>query len=204
MDAWLYRPMQNRAGTASIASNCAHKCLAIDPTDAVGHFALATAVVMLGGHAEATAEAELCVAHNPNHAWGFGVLGGIRAFGGRPEEAFEPLETALRLSPFDPLELFWRHWISRAHYWSRDYEPAAGVARRVWRSHPQVHVAARTLIAALGQLGRCDEAHKVMDELIEQFGETHFRENLVLRTGETQDEDYRHLLDGYRKAGVLY
>ena len=203
MDGWLYRATENRASTVSTASDCAHKCLALDPSDAVGHFVLATALLMLGRHAEGTAEAELCVTHNPNHAWGYAVLGGIRAFGGRPAEAFEPLENALRLSPFDPLEYFWRHWISRAHYWSGDYEAAAVVARRVWRSHLQVHAAARTLIAALGQLGRRDEAHKVVAELIKQFGETHFREILVLHPAETRDEDHRHLLDGYRKAGAL-
>jgi len=55
----------------------------------------------------------------------------------------------------------------------------------------------------LGQLGRRDEAHKVVAELIKQFGETHFREILVLHPAETRDEDHRHLLDGYRKAGAL-
>lgn len=202
-DAWMFKPTEDRAGTATNAVDHAQTCLAIDPTDAIGHFVLATALAMLGRHAEGIAQAELCVTHHPNHAWGFGVLGGNLAFGGRPAEAIEPLINALRLSPLDPLEYIWHHWMSRAHYWSGDYEAAVAMAQRAWRLRPNFHSGARTLIAALGQLGRCDDAQRVRAEWVERFGEQHFRQNLHLHQGELRDVDYQHLLAGCRKAGVI-
>src|SRR5207249_2374803 len=104
---WLFRPTENRLKTVSAAADRARKCLAIDPVDATGHFALSVSLLMLGFHQDAMKEADLAVACNPNHAWGFGAIGGACAFGGRPLEAIEPLTAALRLSPFDPLDYLW-------------------------------------------------------------------------------------------------
>jgi hypothetical protein len=61
------------------------------------------------------------------------------------------------------------------------------------------------LIAALGQTGNIDEAHLVMAEALERFGEGFRRymslplnELLELRSG-----DRAHLIDGFRKAGLV-
>jgi TolB-like protein len=45
-----------------------------------------------------------------------GYQGATRAFGGRPRDAIEPLDTAMRLSPFDPFRPDWLHYIGRACY----------------------------------------------------------------------------------------
>ena len=156
--------------------------------------------MMLGLHKEAMVEADLAVSYNPNHAWGSGAVGGTRTFGGRPSEAIEPLEMALRLSPFDPLDFLWLHWMSRAHYLAGDYEAAISVARRLWRSHPEVTGNIRTLIAALGQSGEVEEARRVMSEGLERLGEDfrHWGTSAELRA-----DDRECLIDGWRKAGVL-
>jgi adenylate cyclase len=192
--------MDNRSATVSIAGDYARKCLAIDPTDAMGHFALATSLLMLGLHQQSIAEAELAIFFNPNHAWSHGAVGGARAFGGRPSEAVEPLLTVLRLSPLDPLDYLWMHWIGRAHYWSGDYEAAVLAAQRVWRSHPRVSFAGSTLIAALGQMGRVEEAKQVMAEAILRYGTFAMP---PIKPPEQRVEDYEHLIEGCRKAGVL-
>jgi adenylate cyclase len=81
---------------------------------------VATALLMSSRHQEALSEADVTVAINPNYAWGYGCQGGTRVFGGQPSEAFAPLKTAMRLSPFDPLMHLWLHWLSRAHYLTKD------------------------------------------------------------------------------------
>jgi adenylate cyclase len=199
-DAWLFQPIEKRSEAVSVAADCARECLAVDPTDATGHFTLSVSLMMLGLHQEAMAEADLAVAGNPNYAWGCGAVGGTRAFGGRPSEAIEPLTTALRLSPFDPLDYLWLHWTSRAHYWAGDYEAAIATAQRVWRSHPKIHAPARTLIAALGQTGQPSEAKRVMAEGLQRFGDD-FQQ--WPRPAENRPEDHEHLIEGWRKAGVL-
>jgi adenylate cyclase len=199
-EAWLFRPMDNRSATVSIAANYARKCLAIDPTDAMGHLALASSLLMLGLHRQSIAEAELAISCDANHAWSHGAVGATRAFGGRPSEAVEPLLTALRLSPFDPLDYAWHHWMSRAYYWSGDYESAILAAQRVWRSHPQVGMAGSTLIAALGQMGRVEEAKQVMAEAMLRYDTFAMP---PIQQPEQRVEDYEHLVEGCRKAGVL-
>jgi adenylate cyclase len=199
--AWLFRPRENRSETVSFAVDHARKCLAIDPIDATGHFALAIALMMLGFHGEAMTEADLATSCNPNHAWGFGAVGGTRAFGGHPEEAIEPLSTALRLSPFDPIGHVWLHWLSRAHYWSGNYEGCLNIARRLWRSHPELSAVARTLIAALGQIGQVAEAQRLSAEAGQRFGDDFLTR--WSRPPEHRAEDHDKLLEGCRKAGVI-
>jgi len=201
-DAWLFQLTEKRSETVSVAADCARKCLAIDPTDATGHFTLSVSRLMLGLHEEAMAEADLAISCNPNYAWGYGAVGGARAFGGRPSAAIEPLAAALRLSPFDPLDYVWLHWESRAHYWTGDYEAAIATAQRVWRSRPEIHGAGRALIAALGQAGRPGEAKRVMAEGLQRFGDD-FRIRFFIRHPEIRPEDQEHLTEGYCKAGVL-
>jgi adenylate cyclase len=202
-DAWQFRPLEKRSETVSRAADDARKCLAIDPLDSTGHYALSISLVMLGLHQEAMIEADLAVSCNPNHAWGYGAIGATRAFGGRPSEAIEPLSVASRLSPFDPLRFLWLHWTSRALYWAGNYEAAISVGQGLLRSHPELHTASRTLIAALGQVGRLAEAKQVMTEALQRFGDEFFRAQLVLQTGEMRIEDHEHMIAGYRKAGVL-
>jgi adenylate cyclase len=202
-EAWLYGSNENRAAIVALANDCARRCLALDPTDPLGNVTSAVSLQMLGRHQEAVIAAERAVSLNPNHALSVAALGTVRAFSGQPAEAIEPLETALRLSPFDPFDYLWRHWISRAYYWSRNYEAAVPTARSVWRSHPQVSSPVRTLIAALGQLGRFEEAQEAIAEAVERFGREPFQALLLQKPGEDRDEGYEHLLDGLRKAGAI-
>jgi hypothetical protein len=112
---------------------------------------------------------------------------------------------ASRLSPFDPLTPTIAHVLARAFYWMGDYSAALGKARQLCRSFPNFQPPYRTLIAALGQTGEVQEAQRVMREALQRFG-TDFRTVMApLRTSVHEDtvEGREHMLDGYRKAGVL-
>jgi hypothetical protein len=60
-------------------------------------------------------------------------------------------------------------------------------------------------IAALGQTGEIDEARVVMAEALERFGEG-FRRYMSLPLNELRElrpEDREHMIDGFRKAGLV-
>jgi TolB-like protein/Flp pilus assembly protein TadD len=187
------------------AVDYAGRAVAIDPMDAIGHAALASALFVSGRHAESIAEADLAVSLDPNSASAYGTQGGARAWGGRPREAIESLRTAMRLSPFDPRMTGWLHFMARAHYWAGDYEAAIAVARRLRISSAHFRPVYTTLIAALGQMGEVEEARILMAEALQRFGEW-FRFRMLQPAGQMHDfspEDRNHLIDGFRKAGVL-
>ena len=111
----------------------------------------------------------------------------------------------MRLSPFDPLMPLWLHFMARAHYWAEDYVASIATARRLRHSVPNFRQVYNTLIAALGQTGQVDEAQFVMAEAMERFGEG-FRRYMSLPLNELLElrpEDREHLIDGFRKAGLV-
>src|ERR1700680_1048676 len=91
------------------------------------------------------------------------------------------------------------------YYYMGDYPAAVATAQQVCRSYPNFQNAYRTLIAALGQTGQATEAQRLMADALQRFGKD-FRflmGPLGPNPMETRAEDREHLLEGYRKAGVL-
>jgi adenylate cyclase len=131
----LFRP-DLRGANLPLALDHSMRAVNIDATDATGHSALARSLWMSGRHDESLAQAEIAVRCDPNSAAAHGALGGARLWGGFPHQAIEPLQTAMRLSPFDPLTPLWLHFIARAHYWSGNYKEAIAVARQLRQSNP--------------------------------------------------------------------
>ena len=87
----------------SHALKAAHQCVDLDGRDAMGHWALGRALFLAREHDQALAALERCVEVNPNYAQGHYARGFVGTHSGYPDMALEELETAQRLSPFDPL-----------------------------------------------------------------------------------------------------
>jgi adenylate cyclase len=199
----LFRPTA-RAANIPHALNHARRAIQIDARDATAHASLARALWMSGRHVESLAEGDLAVTLDPNSAAAYGAQGGARLWGGRPRDAIEPLRTAMRLSPFDPLFPLWLHFMARAYYWAEDYVASIAAARKLCHSVPAFRQIYNTLIAALGQMGETGEARLVMNEALERFGEG-FRRYMSLPLDELlelRQEDREHLIAGFRKAGL--
>ena len=199
----LFRP-DLRVVNLPRALDHAGRAIKIDVTDATAHAALARALWMSGRHAESLAEADLAVSSDPNSAVAHGARG-ARLWAGRPRDAIAPLRTAMRLSPFDPLIPFWLHFMARAYYCAGDYVASIAAARQLRNSVPNFRQIYNTLIAALGQTGQIDEARVVMAEALERFGEG-FRRYMSLPLNELRElrpEDREHMIDGFRKAGLV-
>lgn len=198
----LFRP-DLRTANIPHAFEYAGNAIKNDATDATAHAVLARALWMTGSHAESLAEADLGVSLDLCSAAAHGALGGARLWAGQPRDAIKPLQTAMRLSPFDPLIPLWLHFIARAHYSAQDYVASIRVARRLRHSFPTFRPPYNTLIAALGQTGQVDEARIVHADALERFGER-FRIFLSLPLSELRElraEDREHMICGIRKAG---
>jgi adenylate cyclase len=194
---------ERRVENFALGRDHARRAVAIDPLDATGRAVLAQMLQMCGSHAESMLEASLAV--SLDSAYAYGALGAVRAWGGRPTEAIGPLRAAIYLSPFDPRMSAWLYAMTRAYYWAGDYESALVTSRRVRHLAPDYCQAYATLIAAFGQLGQVSEARAVMDEALARFGKR-FQFFLSLppdQIWELRSEDREHLIDGFRKAGVL-
>jgi adenylate cyclase len=203
IETGAFRP-DLRAENTARAIEYARQAIVIDPTDAKAHAVLAIAMTGSGHHAEGIAEADLAVDLDPNSVPAYTAQGFTRTYGGHPGEALEPLRTAMRLSPFDPLRFLWLIYLSRAQYWTQDYQAAIVTCRQLQHSYPNLPQAYAGLMASLGQIGQIDEAGAVMAEARERFGEP-FRFWVSLPLNEIRElrpEDRAHLIDGFRKAGL--
>jgi adenylate cyclase len=87
-----------------------------------------------------------------------------------------------------------------SHYFERDYSAAVGLARRTIRDYPELVSSYRWLAAALGQLGRHDEALDALQKAIE-VSPVSFKSYVRSRLPWFRPEDHKHMLDGLRKAG---
>lgn len=77
---------------------------------------------------------------------------------GKTELAIERAQRALRLSPFDPLNVRPCDALAISYFYTKRYEEAAGAARRAIEFNPGFSPAHALLAAALIRLGRVVEA----------------------------------------------
>jgi adenylate cyclase len=201
-EANVFRP-DLRAENVAHAIECSRRAVALDPTDSMAHATLAIALTAAGQHAEGIAEADLAASLDPNCYDARFAQGYTRVPAGRPRDAIEPLRLATRLNPFG--SGYHLTNMARAHYLAAEYEAAVAVARQARRATPNFQSAHVTLMAALGQLGRAEEARAVMAEALERFGESirFFMSPPPHVNRERRPEDTDHLLDGLRKAGIV-
>jgi tetratricopeptide (TPR) repeat protein len=183
-----------------------HACRAIelDPKDSLGHSALGLALMERGEFDRSAAEHDAALASNPNSPFGHFSYGYLLNRTDRFAEALERFDAALRLNPRDPAN--WSHLTLKAGtlYLLGRYDEAALAARNGARSPtvdlvwPHIHLA-----AALGQLGRAEEASAAVAEVQRQ------RPGLTLSAFAAWSTNQRrskraldHIVAGLRKSGM--
>ena len=175
-----------------------HKAIAVDPKHAGGHINHGVALVMQGQCELAVAQAQRALSVDPNHAGAHLLLGNALCLSGRPREAIEPIRSGLRHDPYTPQGYLARFHLVMAHYFLREYEKTVDAATEVLRSYPNHPWADIWLAAALGQLGRLDDAGEALKKAmaLKAFDSTVRRRPPYARV-----EDHEHKLEGLRKAG---
>jgi adenylate cyclase len=184
--------------TQSLSEAFARRAVALDGTNAEAHASLGSTLWLRGDHEGARAEAEQALAINPNLARGHAVLGMALVHSGRAKDGLAALETCIRLDPLDTGLAARLQQVTAALYFLREYEAAVARAKRVVRSYPDFPPIYRWLAAALGQLGRTEEAQEALAKSIAIAPALldAQRTRRIMR-----QEDHAHLLEGLRKAG---
>ena len=177
------------------AEALARHAVALDGADAEARTLLSHALYRRGDYEGALAEAERALATSPNLAFAHHVLGATLIFSGRVKEGLAALERSIRP---DPLRSAARlNHIALGLYFSREYE-AANRAIRLYPDFPNTY---RWLAAALGQLGRIEEAEDTLKKAI-AIAPAAFEMYISGRVPWMRPEDHAHMLEGLRKAGV--
>jgi adenylate cyclase len=182
------------------AERLVRQAVALDLANAEARSCLSFALLWRGDLEGARAEADRALALCPNLASAHGRKAHVLLYLGQPKEALATLETALRLDPCNSSMSWELLLIALAHYYCRGYQAAVEAARRVIRSYPDYPRSYIWLAAALGQLGRTEEAKEALDRAI-AIAPASF--DLYVRRGVPwrRPEDQAHMLDGLRKAG---
>jgi len=172
--------------------------ITLGPQYAGGHVNNGIALVMQGQCELAAAEGRRAVSIDPNHAGAHLMLGNALSLTGRPREAIEAIHTGLRHDPHAPQGYIARQSLVMAYYFLREYENSFETAREVLRSYPDHPWADIWLAAALGQLGRLEEAGEALKKAMALKA---FDSTVRRRPPYNRPEDHEHKLEGLRKAG---
>ena len=184
----------------ALAETWARKAVEVDPNDYDAQAVLAFVAHYAGRHEEAWERIKLALAINQNSPMANRVRGAVLLSNGRPADGRNALLTALRLDPRAQNVRHIMHEVAVSYYFEHDYAGAVEAAKRVVTHYPNHHQPYRLLAAALGQLGRKDEAVWALQKWIEMSPQN-FERYKRSRPPWSRAEDHEHMLEGLRKAG---
>ncbi len=123
------------------------------------------------------------------------------AIAGRPDEAIEKLERAMRLSPRDRFRWEFLSGTAMAHFAARRYEEAVDKSRHSLHHRPDWLLSQGILAASYAQLERMDDARKAREEMSRMHPEFTLTALRALLAAGDPDVAER-LLGGLREAGL--
>jgi adenylate cyclase len=183
-----------------LAETEARTAIELDPGSGFAHAMLAWVYDHQGDRKSALAKAELAVSLNPNDPQGHLAKGRILVFSGQPAMARDSLDLALALDPHGLITPAALHHRAMGCYLERNYTAAEEISRRTIKAFPEFPRPYLFHAAALGQLGRPDEAQTALEAATE-VSPSHFQYTVGSRPPYYRPEDHEHLLEGLRKAG---
>jgi adenylate cyclase len=199
---WDYLFYGSRTATeaARLVEEEAREAIAINSDDAAAQRALASAFLIGGNYHAALDRVDRALALNPNSAGAYRAKASALILMGRYSDGRVDAITSLRLNPRDPISGFAVSLIPMSYYLEGNYETAVDAAKKCLVEYPEFPLARRYLVAALGQLGRRDEAATALSELLTMAPDL---PNMMIRNRPPflRPEDHEHMLDGLRKAG---
>jgi TolB-like protein len=148
------------------ALRAAEKAVDIDSRDAWARTILGWTKMFSQQYEDAIRDLELAIASNPNLAFAHGVLGVINAFTGHTDKAIRMTEYAINLSPRDPLLGCMYGLRAISFFAAGDYVAAVEWSKRSTQHRPPVNLSYRIMAAALGKLGRTEEAREAGQKLL--------------------------------------
>ena len=187
---WPQRAVESADEAASLA-------IELDDRNAAGQALRAFILAFYRNFETAELVIDRALALNPNDALAHAIRGRIMLNSGRPEAAVGALELALKLDPH-PLA-WWLVDLGQAYYLVRRYAEVVALFDQFtgdFEEDPGPHA---VLAAAHAQLGDTDAAERSAGQLRRV---SPFFDSEVYASGIGSEEHQRHLLDGFRKAGL--
>jgi DNA-binding SARP family transcriptional activator len=138
---------------------------------------------------------------NPNLAIIWALSAPTYCYIGQPEKALKQLDRYKELAPFHPYFFWVENLYTISYTFLGDYEQAVTVGRRAVKTNPGFVNGYKPLIAALGHLGRRDEAKEYIDKLLSLepgFTIKRFAQVYPIK----REIDRERYIDGLRLAGV--
>ncbi|MBV9249654.1 MAG: tetratricopeptide repeat protein [Acetobacteraceae bacterium] len=200
IDASLFGNAAEFQRALETAGKHANHALALDPDEIIALDVLSWIPICKGQYPAALELAERALAIDPNDIRALLQKGRTLLHAGRPQEARAPLYTALRLSPRDSLRVHVLTHLSVSSYVLGEYEDAARTAWRAVQDFPDWPNPYRWLAAALGQLGRVEQARQILDQAM-QLSRSGFDFLIRSRPPWIPAEHHELMLEGLRKAG---
>jgi DNA-binding SARP family transcriptional activator len=138
---------------------------------------------------------------NPNLAIIWALSAATYCYVGQPEKALRQLERYKELAPFHPYFFWVENLYTVAYTFLGDYEQAVLIGRRAVKTNPGFVNGHKPLIAALGHLGRREEAQPYIEKLLSL--EPGFTIKQFAKVYPIQkDIDRERYMTGLRLAGV--
>ena len=188
------------AEARQLAEPMARRAVALGGGDPEARSCLALVLWARGDLSGAQAEAEQALAESPNLAIAYAVLGAALIFSGQREDGVPAIEKSIRLDPHDPRSATRLNQIALSHYFSREYVAVLEITDKAIRSYPNFPHFYRWRAAALGQLGRAEEARHALNEAV-SVAPSSFEVYVRSRVPWMRAEDHAHMVEGLRKAG---
>ncbi|HTM74046.1 MAG TPA: winged helix-turn-helix domain-containing tetratricopeptide repeat protein [Pseudolabrys sp.] len=185
-----------------IAERAALAALRADSEDPWAHYALGNVYLFTRRFDDSLAEFETALRLNPNFSLAQCYYGLTLCYCGRWEDGDLAARRALRLSPRDPFSALYYGIAAYSQYNGHHYEEAMRFAREAIRERNDFVGGHRVLTASAGMAGRSDVAAAALQEL------RRVQPNISLSWISKEmpfklDEDRKHYLEGFRRAGLL-
>ncbi len=180
------------------ALNAARRAVALDPTSAMGHLAVASAHYFRRERDQFAVEAEQALALNPNNAFVLARVGVCFTGIGQLERGMALAKKAIALNPHHP---GWYYFmVFMYHYRKGEYEEALAVAQK-W-NEPEFYWNQVHLAQAYAYLGRKEEAQAAVAKLLQLYPDFPKNAWKEWRIWLVSEDIIQHEAEGLRKAGL--
>ncbi|MCA3404914.1 MAG: hypothetical protein INF76_15220 [Roseomonas sp.] len=184
------------------ASDLAFRAIRIDPENAEAYAVCGHVCSFLERDYElARHYFDVALRLNPNITFAWAMSAATYNYVGEPDAALQHLQRYSALSSFDPNAYFGDTIYATTYVLKCDYEAASRFGKRAVRACPDFSNGYKHLLAALGHLGRREEAAPYLQKLLQlepHFTIAHFSRTYPL----ARQEDRENYARGLELAGV--
>jgi adenylate cyclase len=181
------------------------KALSAEPNSAWAHYVKADLLAYGKKQInDALSELDVAIENDRNFARAYALRGGVLILDGEAKKAIPEAETALQLSPRDPLRNQWEFRVCHAHAHMAEWDTAAQWCQKSVATNAGFWVPYVDLVAAYGWLGRDAEAKAAIDGLHKLMPSFTVQDwaNIKWSDNPQFQSEYARIVEGLRKAGL--